>query len=147
MKKVLLFLWTLPQSLLGFLLSLLCKKRILYGKNVYVWCFSGAVSLGLYIFVSKKALDTKKYPVYSEFVVAHEYGHYKQSLLLGPLYLIIIGLPSFIWATLHSTGLFNKYLYYDFYTEKWANKNAGWRVYANKDGYYVYEKICGEVNK
>lgn len=141
MKKVILFLWTLPQSLLGFLLSLLCKKHMLYGKKVYTWCFGGSISLGLYIFVSKEVLDTEKHPVYSEFVVAHEYGHYKQSMLLGPLYLIIIGIPSFIWATLHSIGLFNKYSYYAFYTEKWANENAGWCVYINKDGFYVYEKF------
>ena len=56
----------------------------------------------------------------------HEYGHSIQSKILGPLYLLVIGLPSIIWA-----GLFEKYRnkhkisYYSFFTEKWANKLVG----------------------
>ena len=30
----------------------------------------------------------------------HEYGHTFQSALLGPLYLLAVGLPSYIWANL-----------------------------------------------
>jgi hypothetical protein len=46
--------------------------------------------------------------------------------MLGPLYLLVIGLPSLLWAWLgdnyrekHGVS------YYDFYTEKWANKLGG----------------------
>jgi len=57
-------------------------------------------------------------------VKSHEYGHTIQSLILGPLYLLIIGIPSMIWCNNP------KYIklreekgisYYDFYPEKWAN--------------------------
>jgi hypothetical protein len=58
--------------------------------------------------------------------IAHEYGHTIQSHKLGLVYLLVIGLPSLIWA-----GCFEKYRkkhgvsYYSFYTEKWADKLGG----------------------
>ena len=52
--------------------------------------------------------------------LVHEYGHTIQSIILGPLYLLIIGIPSSIWAmTFNNKG--NTISYYSFYTEKWAN--------------------------
>lgn len=45
--------------------------------------------------------------------------------VLGPLYLLIIGLPSFLWASLKRAGLFRGRDYYSFYTEKWADRLAG----------------------
>lgn len=56
--------------------------------------------------------------------VRHEWGHTRQSLILGPLYLIVIGIPSIIWAATHRTIAPNKP--YDwFYTESTANKLGG----------------------
>ncbi|MBI2417810.1 MAG: RHS repeat-associated core domain-containing protein [Ignavibacteriales bacterium] len=54
----------------------------------------------------------------------HEYGHYMQSQLLGPTYLLGIGLPSVSHAAYFAAT--NKYVgniddYFDFYTETWAN--------------------------
>lgn len=52
----------------------------------------------------------------------HEYGHTWQCLLLGPLYYIVIALPSVIWCT-----FFEKFRekhnisYYKLYCEGWAN--------------------------
>jgi len=43
------------------------------------------LSLGSYIFVCQS---------YGEITLKHEQGHSVQSLLLGPLYLLVIGLPS-----------------------------------------------------
>lgn len=77
----------------------------------------GSVSLGMFIFVTN---------IKHEETIMHEYGHTRQSMLLGPLYLLVIGLPSFIWA-----GCFDNYRskhnksYYDFYTESWADKLGG----------------------
>lgn len=34
----------------------------------------------------------------SEKTIKHEYGHQLQSYILGPLYLLIIGLPSGLWC-------------------------------------------------
>ena len=47
-----------------------------------------------------------------------------------PLYLFVIGIPSIMWAWL---GDDNK-CYYDFYTERWANKHAGLEVLRTASG-------------
>jgi hypothetical protein len=56
--------------------------------------------------------------------IQHELGHSIQSLILGPLYLIVIGLPSWIWFTWYNNGKDKRVSYYWFYTEAWANKLA-----------------------
>lgn len=63
---------------------------------------------------------------YVQKTIHHEYGHTRQSLYLGWLYLLIIGLPSITWAWLHSSfKCFSTVSYYDFYTEKWADWLGG----------------------
>ena len=114
MKDILLYLWQLPQNIIGLLVKLITKPEK-FGYY-YIWKLSGGVSLGHYIFVNgRHTLE----------MVQHEKGHQKQSKILGWLYLIVIGLPSFIWATLKTIGLFKNISYYAFYTEKWADKLAG----------------------
>ena len=57
-------------------------------------------------------------------LLVHEYGHTIQSLLLGPLYLIIIGIPSASWANIpyfRNKRRKDKISYFSFFTEKWAN--------------------------
>ena len=36
----------------------------------------------------------------SRFLLEHEYGHTIQSLILGPMYLLLVGLPSLLWNRL-----------------------------------------------
>ena len=46
--------------------------------------------------------------------------------MLGPLYLIIIGIPSISWAGLRRLiPTLKKINYYSLYTESWANKLMG----------------------
>jgi len=125
MKKVLLYIWQLPQNLIGFLL--LCAYGALeridwyYEADGIMYCyiigFKGGLSLGRYVLLQQ---DWQHYlPQTNE---KHEYGHCKQSRILGPLYLLVIGLPSLIHAA------FYKYAtpeYYKFYTERWADKLGG----------------------
>ncbi len=69
----------------------------------------------------------------SQRLLIHEYGHTIQSLILGPFYLIIIGIPSTLWGFLPSLNKKRKnegLSYFSFYTEKWAN--------------YLGEKITGQ---
>lgn len=87
-------------------------RGVLY---VVVPSFRGGISLGQYVIVNKYFLDNPN-------MWLHEYGHCRQSLYLGPLYLLVIGLPSLIWAALYKPG---KGSYYDFYTEKWADRLGG----------------------
>lgn len=51
-------------------------------------------------------------------IIHHEYGHALQSAMLGPLYLPLIGLPSFLVSQDIVRYDGNNF---DFYTEKWAN--------------------------
>lgn len=123
MKKLILGLWQLPQNICGLIYRRLIKNDIISqinndsGHTVYITRTNrGGVTLGEYIFVYQKYTDLSR-------VIQHETGHVKQSRILGPLYLLVIGLPSIVHAGLH------KYLchsdnYYHFYTEKWANKLA-----------------------
>lgn len=50
---------------------------------------------------------------------AHEYGHTWQNRLLGPLYLLIIAIPSLISATFTTS-------HNSFFTETWADSWSSW---------------------
>lgn len=127
MSKVLKFLrdwiWQLPQNLVGISYKYLIKDSIITRINkdnkeykCYLKRTRGSISLGKYIFIQQRYK-------HSGFVIKHEYGHTKQSLILGPLYLIIIGIPSITWAGLiHKLPWFKDKDYYWFYTERWANR-------------------------
>ena len=114
--------WGLLQTLLGALVFLACPdcRRGRYrGAVVTCWRSRRGLSLGLFLFVPEQA-DAR--------LLAHEYGHSLQSLLLGPLYLIVIGLPSVIWAGLPALERRRQrrhISYYDFYTERWADRWGG----------------------
>lgn len=118
MRKILSYLWELPQNLIGLGLSFIYKydELIPYGNKQIRYCkkFPGGISLGNYVFIGTKKKD----------IIKHEYGHTIQSKLLGPLYLFIIGIPSIVWASIYGTKLVpeTKNGYYKFYTEKWADK-------------------------
>lgn len=114
------YLWQLPQNILGAIISALFASKI--DDGVYEWKGYrawGSVSLGNYIILSSGRLPE---------TYRHEVGHQVQSLILGPLYLLIIGLPSICWAALWTNqntaeSLRDKGIsYYDFYTESWADR-------------------------
>ena len=112
---VILYLWQLPQNVLGLLMWFVYSRGTHEitenGYHVIIDNrFRGGISLGQYIILGTR----------DEISMRHETGHCIQSKLLGWLYLIVIGLPSLIHAALHKEGN-----YYDFYTERWADKLAG----------------------
>lgn len=115
MKRLALYVWQLPQNLLGWSLKTVLRLKN-EGDGIYHWKAWSGLSLGDYIFVNARA---------SDLMVRHEAGHRRQSVMLGPLYLLIIGLPSFAWASLKTAGLFRDRDYYSFYTERWADRLAG----------------------
>lgn len=120
MMEILRYFWQLPQLIAAFIYYWYLKRKdeildtcTCQGTIVFIKRKScGSVTLGPYIFLSPKATDT---------TVRHEWGHTRQSLILGPLYFIVIGIPSIIWAATHRTIAPNTD-YFDFFTEKWANK-------------------------
>lgn len=114
MKKLLLYLWQLPQNLIGFLIITIMKAK---KQNDYYVCplFRAGVSLGNYIIFDHRIYVNK-------FSIKHEKGHQKQSLYLGLFYLLIIGLPSIIGNILRR---FFEFDYYKQPWELWANKLGG----------------------
>ena len=131
--RLLLYLWQLPQNLLGLLLVAIYRPDIrLIAKNGNVVYYSrrmaGGISLGKYSIIAKYNYKRDDEIALKSKVVLHEaIGHGTQSRILGPLYLPVIGLPSLLWACVYPSRLFpyKKNGYYEFYTEKWADSLAG----------------------
>ena len=121
-RNLILFIWQLPQHIVALIyfgyLVMMCKDLGVdsrYKQATVIPCIMrGAVTLGNYVFVGLNSEYRK--------TVKHELGHTIQSKILGPLYLIVIGIPS-----ITSCGLrrlfpsLRKKNYYNFYTEKTAN--------------------------
>lgn len=126
MKELFLYIWQLPQNIIGLIIIIFGGAKykngywIIYSRNEKL--FFG-VSLGDYIIFCDK-LE----PI--EIDLKHEQGHQKQSLCLGWLYLFVIGLPSF-FGNIYDR-IFHKdwddiqryYWYYNQPWEKWADENS-----------------------
>ena len=121
-KNLILFIWQLPQHIVALIyfgyLVMMCKDLGVdsrYKQATVIPCIMrGAVTLGDYVFVGLTSEYRK--------TVKHELGHTIQSKILGPLYLIIIGIPSITYCGLRRLfPSLRKKNYYNFYTEKWAN--------------------------
>lgn len=130
MKKVLLWLWQLPQNILGLLVILVTGAKKSWAP--WEWVTGKpphfGVSLGNYIIFGGAGGSVDSYH--------HELGHRKQSKYLGPLYLILIGIPSLLWnivtrvlwvfSTKKRTWLILLMkLYYHMPWEWWADKLGG----------------------
>ena len=138
MKKVLMYIWQALQMLAALIWYLIRHENITEkstGKfyTVYRGANRGGVTLGDRIFLSNYYQGE-----YLALVTAHESGHVKQSMILGPLYLFVIGIPSIIWAWCHKTIAPSK-SYYWFYTEAWANKLGG--VGVNENGVLTWRHL------
>ena len=121
MKTALFWLWQwtwgFPQTLLGFVIFLICRKcphQRYHGAIVTRWSNRGSLGVGMFLFLGE---DDPQ-------VVVHEYGHAVQSLILGPLFLPVMGIPSFLWCNLPPCRRLRRekgVSYYAFYPEKSAN--------------------------
>ena len=105
------YIWQLPQNLIGLLLTRFCTKTEMPG--IYTWSYKSGVCLGEYIIVN---VDCNMR------TVQHECGHRLQSLYLGPLYLILIGLFSLLGNLVHRVIKFD---YYKQPWERWADVLGG----------------------
>jgi hypothetical protein len=116
MKSILLYLWSLPQNLLGLLLRAIYNGNDSQYEDAIVrrsTKMKGGISLGRYIIINQwSTKDT----------VMHEYGHCLQSKMLGPLYLLVVGLPSLLHAAFCPC---KRHSYYDVFPENWADKLGG----------------------
>lgn len=118
---ILLYAWQLPQNLLGLLLVTILKPEDVYdffgSKVYYSHRMRGGIALGRYIVIRSYLLNASSQTEY------HELGHSRQSRILGPLYLFVVGIPSILWAAWWNEG--RNRSYYSFYTERWADALGG----------------------
>ena len=125
--------WGIFQSLLGlinFLLHIRDRHYFYHGAVVTEWNDKSSVSLGMFVFVTSepyfcdKLKDKYTKEELSKRLLVHEYGHTIQSLILGSLYLIVMGIPSTLWGFLPHLNKKRKdeqISYFSFFTESWAN--------------------------
>ena len=125
MKSILLYLWQLPQNIVGALLLLYfrfrsdVKEGVYRDVNVYFSnAMRGGISLGRYIFFNQGC-------VVPEQDLAHEFGHCFQSRKLGWLYLFVVGIPSIIHAASYRYNCFDPHGYYRYWCEAWADRLGG----------------------
>ena len=114
------FTWGLTINLAGLLVFLFCYSRF-HGKKfhnaivTYLPGNRGGLSLGIFIFLSVR--DTQEI----NRICAHEYGHTIQCLLLGPLYWVVVAIPSVIWYHLFADYRKKRGVSYDaLFCERWA---------------------------
>lgn len=123
MRKLILFVWQLPQHILGLLLLLIFRKKLntvipYKGDSAVYWMnnIGWGISLGNIII-----LDS----LYKYETVMHEYGHSIQSKIWGPLYLLVIGLPSITMNILSIFGIMDPKRYYLRWPENEADRLGG----------------------
>ena len=140
--RILTEIWQFPQHIIAYVIILInCKSiKLMVSKDgishyLVDHLFDSAISLGNYIFLDSDGNFSYK-------TIKHEFGHQKQSLMLGPLYLIVIGLPSIIGNIIDRIKhkYFRRHYDPDFYYkqpwEAWADKLGG-----------VVRKSINNVNK
>ena len=126
-KEILLWIWQFPQNLLGLVLLLFYKHEKEYhrlnGRTFYFTTeMPSGISLGNYIIMNRDDREDG---------MRHEYGHSIDSRRFGPLYLLVIGLPSLL-GNIYDRIFHRKWKYSDscewYYNQPWeksADKNGG----------------------
>lgn len=129
MKNFLLWIWQLPQNIIGWAMLM-----YFYGKDRGEYTVSerdgvtfmrtpsmpGGVSLGDYVFLRLRRWMRESDYELSE---AHEWGHCRQSRRLGWLYLFVVGIPSALHNLWHRSHRGRDY--YAFPTERNADRLGG----------------------
>ncbi|MBO5409655.1 MAG: hypothetical protein J6A60_00150 [Clostridia bacterium] len=146
-RSILFYIWqftfAIVQNLIGLAMFIAYKAKGAESEKFHNSVITyidkknfGGVSLGIFIFINAKRegdslRDTK----------IHEYGHTIQSMLLGPLWLFVIALPSVIWCNAPYFRKLRKekdVSYYKAYCEGWANTCGAW---ATKERFTTAELI------
>ena len=122
--KILRWIWEFPQCLLGVLFIgwyNVTYKETFNGIKIYAGKFPGGISLGLYIL-----MDETSWKYNRGQIKEHKYGHTRQSLKWGWLYLLTVGLCSVGWNALRkiSRNLKSK-SYYSVWPKSEADRLGG----------------------
>lgn len=124
------FIWEIPQTLLAYSMIIYFRLRgelvsTFEYRGIRYWSVKprmGAISLGANVIISEAYNNLLMFNA----TVKHEFGHTIQSLMLGPLYLLVVGLPSITRAmNFHPTTVAGCMSYYAVYPENWADQLGG----------------------
>ena len=103
-KSILFYIWqftfAIVQNLIGLFMFIAYKSKGAQSERFHNSIVTyinkknfGGVSLGMFIFVNAKRTGDDLHDL-----KIHEYGHTVQTMILGPLWLLVIAVPSFIWC-------------------------------------------------
>jgi len=119
--------WCLPQTLTGLAIYLYIKgsgrlREKSRFKNVCLvksdnLLLIGGISLGKFIIVSDR--------IFEKNIILHEYGHTIQGYMLGPIYLLVIGIPSLFLSIISRFSPTVSNNYFRYFPERWADKLGG----------------------
>ena len=117
-------IWQFPQTLIALLVLPFVKKRLDWWKNPKTGMtvfrvntkYQACWSLGAFVFVREES---------DEDIIKHETGHSMQSLYLGPLYLLVIAVPSIILFWIRRLKNKSTVWYHLHYPENWADSLGG----------------------
>jgi len=129
---LLLFIWEFPQNLLGLLVYAIMKtrKKISYTEkenhHLFIETPNTGVSLGWFVFWTPAS---NRFSYLKNDCRMHEYGHSRQSIMLGPLFLLVVGIPS-VSRVLYSKWYRKKHgqpwnNYFKAFPENWADRLGG----------------------
>jgi len=127
-----LFAWEFPQLVVGLLVYavMIARRQVVRiereRNRFFIQTPYMGVSLGWFIFWTPAG---NRFPELENDCRMHEYGHARQSVMLGPLYLPVVGIPS-VMRVLYSKWYYRKYgrswtKYFDGFPENWADKLGG----------------------
>ena len=117
-------IWQFPQFILGLIMrayykDIIVKDYLYGGKNLYILKnligVPAGFSLGQFLFIRNDVL------LKDQFVKDHELGHSIQSIILGPLYLLVVGIPSAIMNYYSRKDSEYRKAYYKRWPESWAD--------------------------
>jgi len=127
-----LMIWELPQLALGLVVFYIYKTRHTIvdikreSHHIFIETNKIGLSLGWFVFWTPTG---NRFQHLTNDCRMHEYGHARQSMILGPLYLLAVGIPS-LARVLYSRWYYKKHgnswkNYFDAYPENWADKLGG----------------------
>ena len=120
------FTWGLLPNLTGFFTLLFyrgrrAERRKFRNAFVFRWKRRESMATGCLIFLGE---GTAMPGPWQERILTHEYGHTIQSIILGPLFLFFIAIPSSVWCRSERLKKYRERTgtsYYSLYTEAWAD--------------------------
>lgn len=132
MHRLFFLIWEFPQNFLGIIVYTIMrhKHKVIStekeSRHLFIETPVTGVSLGYFIFWTTAG---NRFTHLVNDCRMHEYGHSRQSAILGPLYLVVIGIPS-LARVLYGMWFKRKFgyqwpNYFSAFPESWADKLGG----------------------